>query len=259
MKNISLLSWNVNGIRAVDRKGALEWLRVAEYDIVALQEIKLSDVSQLTDKVKNVPGYHSFWHPCLERKAYSGVAVYTKKEPKSVKTDFGKNSLLSREGRVIEMDFGDFIFLNIYFPNGGSGPERLDFKMRFYAEFLNYIKALDKAGKNIIFCGDVNTAHKPIDLARPKANEEVSGFLPMERAWIDELVSAGFVDTFRLFHSEGERYTWWDQKSRARDRNVGWRIDYFFVNDQMKHKVVSADILPNYMGSDHCPVTLGIK
>ena len=163
------------------------------------------------------------------------------------------------EGRVIEADFGDFILLNVYFPNGKASPERLSYKMDFYCHFLARVDALRKDGCNVIICGDVNTAHRKIDLARPGPNSKVSGFLPVEREWIDELLSHGFADTFRMFNSEPENYSWWDYKSRARERNVGWRIDYFFVDTELSKRVSGAFILTDVMGSDHCPVGIDIE
>lgn len=259
---ITLISWNVNGIRAAERKGFVEWIEGEPADLVAVQETKISHPDQLSHKLKNPDGYFSYWHAATEKKGYSGVAVYTKREPLSVKTDFG-DSLLSKEGRVIELElaprpgetgFAGFTFLNVYFPNGGSGKPRLEYKMQFYAEFLQYIQALTAAGKNVVFCGDVNTAHKEIDLARPNENRKSSGFMPMECAWLDEVEQAGFVDTYRLQHPEQVQYSWWDQKTRARDRNIGWRIDYFWASQNLQSKVKDAFIWDEVMGSDHCPV-----
>ncbi|MEK7585498.1 MAG: exodeoxyribonuclease III [Patescibacteria group bacterium] len=257
MATKTFISWNVNGIRAVAKKGFLDWLTSKSYDLVALQETKIGDPKILDQSLHSPVGYTSFWHPAA-RSGYSGVAVYTKEEPKLVKINFGTNPL-SDEGRVLELDFGDFVFLNVYFPNGKSSAERLEYKLKFYDLFLAHLNKLTAAGRAVIFCGDVNTAHHEIDLARPKENAKVSGFLPAERAWIDKLEAAGFVDTFRQFSKEPNRYTWWDQKSRARDRNVGWRIDYFFVNANLQPRLVDAFILPDVLGSDHCPVGLTLK
>ncbi len=255
-KELILISWNVNGIRAAERKGFVDWLEKGVYDVVCVQETKVGDIALLSEDLLNADGYHSFWHCAQEKKGYSGVAVYTKQKPLAVKTHFGKN-ILSQEGRMIECDYGDFVLLNIYFPNGGASPERLAYKLDFYQHFLKYIKGLHKKRKNIIFCGDVNTAHNEIDLARPKENEKNSGFMPIERVWLDKFVEVGLYDTFRMFHTRGEAYTWWDMKTRARDRNVGWRIDYFWVDKEMQKKVTDAFILAEVMGSDHCPV--GVK
>ncbi len=177
----------------------------------------------------------------------------TKIAPESVSYGLGVEEF-DREGRVISADYGDFILFNVYFPNGKASKERLDFKLRFYDKFLEVVKDLKDKGKGVIICGDVNTAHKEIDLARPKENEKVSGFLPIEREWIDKLLASGFIDTFRMFVKEGGHYSWWDYKSRARERNVGWRIDYFFVSENLKERVKDAFILSEVYGSDHCPV-----
>lgn len=258
MSKINIVSWNVNGIRAVEKKKSLEWLRDSSYDILCFQETKVFDISILSDNLLNFDSYDAYWQCATEKKGYSGVVVYTKIKPNKVITNFGDN-LLSKEGRVIQLEFDDFILLNVYFPNGGSGEERLQYKMKFYDDFFRHIKKLDKAGKKIVFCGDVNTAHQEMDLARPKQNEKVSGFLPEERVWLDDLVTAKWHDTFRMYNNEGGNYTWWDMKTRARDRNVGWRIDYFFVNNSFKNNIEDAYILADVFGSDHCPLAITIK
>jgi len=258
-KDISLISWNVNGVRAAERKGFLDFLNQGGFDIVALQETKVSDHSVLSPDLLNPPGYNTYWHGSKEKKGYSGVSVITKILPIKVKDNFGPQSLLSKEGRVLELKYPNFTLLNIYFPNGKQGQSRLDFKLTFYKEFLSYLKKLSKTEKNIIFCGDVNTAHQELDLARPKENEKISGFLPAERLWLDKFTEAGFIDTFRHFHPDQIKYSWWDQKSRARERNVGWRIDYFFVSKNLLSKVKEIDILDDVFGSDHAPVSLTLK
>lgn len=255
----TFISWNVNGLRAVEKKGFLEWLARGQYDVVALQETKVSADTTLSAELLNPKGYQTFWDYASEKKGYSGVAVYTRRAPRKIWTTFPGHSLLGKEGRMVALDYGDFVFLNVYFPNGKSGPERLNYKMRFYREFLIYLQELRRAGRAVIFAGDVNTAHRESDLARPKENAAVSGFLPMERAWIDDVLTAGFLDTFRLFHSDGGHYSWWDQKSGARARNVGWRIDYFFVSNDLGDRVKEAFILKNVLGSDHAPVGLTLN
>jgi exodeoxyribonuclease-3 len=257
MEEKRLLSWNVNGIRAIKGKGFLEWLYRESPDILCLQETK-AQPDQLDADLKEPQGYHVYWaYP--ERKGYSGVAVYSREKPVNVSYDFG-GAGFDIEGRVIIAEYPGFTLFNIYFPNGKQGPERLNYKMTFYDRFLEFADALKKAGKKLVICGDVNTAHKEIDLARPKENSKVSGFLPEERAWIDKFVAHGYVDTFRQFHQESQQYTWWDMKSGARERNVGWRIDYFFISVNLLSSVHDAFILPEVMGSDHCPigVTLNI-
>lgn len=251
----TLISWNVNGLRAAGRKGFIDWMQRGQYPIVGVQETKVSHPDQLEESLRNPDGYTSYFHSATEKKGYSGVGIYTKIKPLTVKTFFGSN-ILSREGRVIEMEFRDFILLNIYFPNGGSGELRLQYKLEFYEAFLHYLKHLKKQSKPVIFCGDVNTAHQEIDLARPKENENTSGFMPSERVWIDQFIAAGFIDTFRFSNHDKVQYSWWDMKTRARERNVGWRIDYFFVDERLKHNIKDAFILDDVPGSDHAPVGL---
>jgi len=256
MKKLRLLSWNVNGIRAVHKKGFLDWFKKENPDILCLQETKASE-EQLVDELKNPPGYSSYFSSA-EKKGYSGVAVYTKQKPEKIEKGFGINKFDS-EGRVLIADYKKFVLLNVYYPNGKASPERLQYKLDFYDAFLEYAEGLRKKGKNLVICGDVNTAHKEIDLAHPKENETTSGFLPVEREWMDKFFSHGYVDTFRMFNNEPEQYTWWHVITRARERNVGWRIDYFFVNEEFRKNVKSASIMPEVMGSDHCPIGIEIS
>lgn len=220
-----------------------------------LQETKAHE-NQLDAAITEIDGYHVYF-VSGERKGYSGVALYTKQQPKRVTPGFGIDRF-DREGRVLIAEYDQFLLLNVYFPNGQASEERLRYKLDFYDAFLDYINSLREQGKHLIICGDVNTAHKAIDLARPKANETTSGFLPEERAWIDKLLRHGYLDTFRMFHQTPDHYTWWSFRSRARERNVGWRIDYFFVNEDLKDHLQSAFILPDVMGSDHCPIGIEI-
>ena len=254
-ESMRALSWNVNGIRAAHRKGFLEWLSEASPDILCLQETK-AHWDQLPAALKDIEGYHPFFSP-PERKGYSGVALYSKTEPQDVNFGFGVEKF-DREGRVLRADYDRFVLFNIYFPNGQSSAERLEYKMEFYATFLEEVEKLKGQGRSIVLCGDLNTAHKEIDLARPKANENTSGFLPQERAWMDEFIAHGYLDTFRMFNQQPEQYTYWDQMSRARARNVGWRIDYFFVDQGFAQEIKGAYIFPDVMGSDHCPVGIDI-
>jgi exodeoxyribonuclease-3 len=256
MKTIKLCSWNVNGIRAIHKKGFLEWFEEEKPDVLCLQETKANE-DQLPSKLKEINGYHSYF-TSAERKGYSGVALYTSLKPKKLDNGLGIKKFDS-EGRIQVADFEDFVLFNIYFPNGKMSEERLKYKMEFYDAFLDYANNLRDHGRNIIVCGDVNTAHKEIDLARPKENSNISGFLPIERAWIDKFLENGYVDTFRMFHSEYDQYTWWSYRTRARARNVGWRLDYFFVNEEFKKNVKASYILSDVMGSDHCPIGLEIK
>ncbi len=256
---MKLISWNINGIRAFSKKNILSgFINTYNPDILCFQETK-AHIDQLTDEIINIDNYKSYFSSGI-RKGYSGVAVYTKEEPISVLTGFGLNPIFDQEGRILIMEFKKFILFNIYFPNGASRKERLDFKMDFYQELLIYLDKIDHKNKSIIITGDINTAHTEIDLARPKENKNTSGFLSIEREWIDKLTSEyHFVDTFRKFNSEPNWYTWWDTKTRARDRNIGWRIDYFFVNQSLQNNVKDAKILSEVMGSDHCPVLLELK
>ena len=251
MKTTKLLSWNMNGIRAVHRKGNFEDIFNEQPDILCIQETK-ARAEQLGDEILKVANYHAYFE-AGERKGYSGVAIYTKEQPREIKTGFGIEKF-DREGRIQIADYEDFVLFNIYFPNGKGSKERLQYKMDFYDAFLKYADQLKDQGRKIVVTGDVNTAHKEIDLARPKENEKVSGFLPEERAWIDQFLSHGYIDTFRMFNQEPGQYTWWDMKSRARERNVGWRIDYFYVSENLKDNVKAAYILPHILGSDHCPI-----
>jgi exodeoxyribonuclease-3 len=254
--SIKLLSWNVNGIRAAYKKGILEWFKKTNPDILCLQETK-AHPDQLVDELKNVKGYESYFSSA-EKKGYSGVVTYTKAKSLNIKQGIGIEKFDS-EGRFIITEFKEFILFNIYFPNGKASKERLQYKMDFYDAFLKYCKKMLKQGKKIVVCGDVNTAHEEIDLARPKENSQTSGFLPEEREWIDKFLAAGFIDTFRMFNKEPENYTWWDMITRARERNVGWRIDYFYASENLRDNIKSASILPEVMGSDHCPIELELK
>ena len=255
MTRLRILSWNINGIRAAQKKGFFDWFANESPEIMCLQETKIS-TDQLTDSLKEVEGYETYFAHA-ERKGYSGVAVYTKSSPVQVTSSFDVDAL-SGEGRVLAVGYEDFVLFNVYFPNGKSSAERLQYKLDFYDAFLDFVEGIRLQGKGIVICGDVNTAHQEIDLARPKANENVSGFLPEERAWIDKLLSRGYVDTFRVFNQEPGQYTYWDQMTRARDRNVGWRIDYFFVDQAFASRVKAGFILADVMGSDHCPVGIEI-
>lgn len=255
---MKLVSWNVNGLRAAAKKGFLDWLYESGADVVGLQETKAEAV-QLPEEVRNPRGYHAYFTHSKGRKGYSGVGLYSKTKPDKVEFGIGIPKF-DDEGRIIIGHYGDLVLLNVYFPNGGGGPERLKYKLEFYDAFLKHIEHLRKLGKKVVFCGDINTAHEEIDLARPKENEKNTGFLPEERAWIDELTYHGYIDTFRHFSPDKVgAYSYWDMKTAARDRNVGWRIDYFFVAPEILPKLKSAGISPNVYGSDHCPVWIELK
>ena len=256
MSTPKILSWHVNGIRAVHKKNFMDWFNNEKPDILSIQETK-AQIEQIPEEIANAAGYELY--VCsAKKKGYSGVAILTNKKP--IKTNYGIGiEKFDSEGRILEWEFEGFHLFNVYFPNGKQSEERLQYKMDFYDAFLDYANSLRACGKKLIICGDVNTAHKEIDLARPKENEKRSGFLPQERAWIDKLISHGFVDTFRLFKKESGHYSWWDMRTRARNRDVGWRIDYFFVTKDLTDKVKSAFILKDVLGSDHCPVGIEVS
>lgn len=253
---MKLISWNVNGVRAAVKKGFLDWIAEENPDILSIQETK-AHVVQLTSDIVHPQGYMGVWSEA-EKKGYSGTASFFKEKPLFTQSNF-EEAWLDEEGRVVLSEHENFYLFNVYFPNGGRSKERLVYKLDFYDRFLNYIESYRKKGKGIIVCGDVNTAHHEIDLARPKENEKVSGFMPVEREWLDRLVKHGYHDTFRLFEEKGEHYTWWDMKTRARDRNVGWRIDYFWVSDELRERVKGAGIMSDVLGSDHAPVWIDLQ
>ena len=251
-----IISWNVNGYRAILGKGFVDWLAGCEADAVLLQETKV-EPGQLSPAELNPAGYTGLWNWSKGKKGYSGTACFLKTPP--LAHSFGLTDPRFRgEGRVIHMEYPDFHLFNIYFPNGQMGEERLDYKLGFYDAFLAQAQTLRRA-KPVVVGGDFNTAHTEIDLKNPKANAKTSGFLPIERAWIDTFVSHGFVDTFRLFEPGPNHYSWWSYRFHARPKNVGWRIDYFFVSEELKPRVKSAWIESAVEGSDHCPVGVEIS
>jgi len=254
---MQLYAWNVNGIRAAQKKGFLDWLYATQPDILGIQETK-AHPDQLDDALLKPEGYHTYWASAT-RKGYSGVALYTKKEPLSVQIGLGKSEY-DDEGRTIVADYGDFVFITAYFPNGGRDHSRVPYKMIYKADFLTYCNGLCNQGRPVIFCGDVNTAHQPIDLARPKQNEKTTGFLLEERAWIDDIVGQGYIDTYRLLNPDKVgAYSWWSNRSGARENNIGWRIDYFFVSKDLRDRIVGAEIHADVLGSDHCPISLTLR
>lgn len=251
---MKIVSWNTNGLRATAKQGFFLPL-FKEADILCLQETK-AEPEQLTEETRNVPGYFSYFSHSKVKKGYSGVAIYSKEKPREVFYGMGIKKF-DDEGRMVGAKYQDFTLLNVYFPNGGQGPERLKYKLLFYDAFLKFILKLRKNGEHVIFCGDVNTAHEAIDLARPKENVENTGFLPIERAWLDKVVKNKFIDVWRnLYPDKKDTYTYWDQKTRARDRNVGWRIDYFFIDSTILPKIKDTGMMTDYYGSDHCPIWL---
>ena len=250
---MKLLSWNVNGIRAAVKKGFLEYLEDQNPEIICIQETK-AHKEQLTSEILEDHGYFTYWHSG-QKKGYSGVATFCKEEPLYIQEGIGIKKY-DDEGRVLITEHNKFLLYNIYFPNGQKNEERLKYKLDFYDDLLPIINDQVESGNNVIVTGDWNTAHRPIDLARPNENKNTSGFMPIEREKVDEYILNGWVDTFRLFHEEGGRYSWWTYRFGARDRNIGWRIDYFFVNEGMVEICTEADIHQNIFGSDHCPVSL---
>ena len=254
---MKIISWNTNGLRATAKQGNfIPLFSFNNPDVVCLQETKC-EPEQLDEATRNLKGYHSYFSYSKLKKGYSGVAIYTKEKPREV--FYGMNiKEFDDEGRIVGVKLKNYTIITGYFPNGGAGPHRLKYKLEFYDAFLKLIIKLRKKGENIIFCGDVNTAHNAIDLARPKANEENTGFLPIERAWIDKVIKNDFIDTYRKFYPEKVgAYTYWDQKTRSRERNTGWRLDYFFADANIKIK--NTEILSDYKGSDHCPIIIEVK
>lgn len=259
-KSYKFISWNVNGIRAVDKKEALKWVDEHSIDILGFQEIKATQ-EQIPETIFDKEFSHL--HVSTSAiKGRSGVALYS-----DITLEYQDNCLsvdILDEGRINEVHFTlndkEIAYFNVYFPNGQSKEERLQYKMEFYDRFLDHCEGLKKQGKSIIICGDVNTAHTEIDLARPKANEKTSGFLPMERDWISKLLDSGYIDTFRHIHGEApDHYSWWSYRANARANNVGWRIDYFYVSEDLKNHIKDASIMSDIFGSDHCPISLEIE
>jgi exodeoxyribonuclease-3 len=251
-----IISWNVNGIRAVEKRGFLDWVEKESPDVLCLNETK-AEPGQLSPKLVNPQGYRSAWASAKKR-GYSGVAIYSKIEPQDVR--FMEKAEFDDEGRTLVADFKDFTLIAAYFPNSQDAGARLGYKLAFCDAMLRLCNALVKKGRHILLCGDYNIAHTPIDLARPKANEGNAGYLPEERAWMDTFTQAGYVDTFRHFHpGETGHYTWWSYWGTARERNVGWRIDYHCVDSAFLPRVKSSVIMPDVEGSDHCPVEIVLE
>ena len=250
---MKIISWNINGIRASVKKGFIDWVGAAKADVICLQETK-ADVDKIPNEVKELEGYHTFWHSCILKSGYSGVGVISRLQPVNVNEKIGVEEF-DVEGRILEIDYGSFTLYNVYFPNGSSDHKRVPYKLRFYDTLFKRCADQRKAGKKIVVTGDFNIAHKEIDLARPKENQKTTGFLPEERVKLDELAADGWLDSFREYHpDEAGQYSYWDQITRARDRNVGWRIDYHWITSDLRPALKNSFISQDVMGSDHCPV-----
>lgn len=252
-----ITTWNVNGLRALLRKGAWDWVKAFDPDVVCLQEIKARPDQLTEDQLANFEPYTAVWNPA-ERPGYSGVLTLVKNVVHDTSLGLGEERF-DVEGRVIQTHFEDFTLFNIYFPNGGRDHKRVPYKLDFYAKLLDLCDEMHAQGKKIVICGDVNTAHQEIDLKNPKSNQKTTGFLPEEREWITKYLEHGFVDVFRQLYPEKEQYTWWTYISNARARNVGWRLDYFMVSEGLVGQVEDVETHDDIMGSDHCPVTLVLK
>jgi exodeoxyribonuclease-3 len=250
-----IITYNVNGIRSAMGKGWVEWLKAVNADVVCLQEIKATP-DQIDVKPFEDLGYYTHWHPA-EKKGYSGVAIFSRMKPKNVEVGCGMPKY-DHEGRILRCDFDDFSVMSAYFPSGSSGEDRQAFKMEFLEDFLPYSEKIRKTCPNLIISGDYNICHKAIDIHNPVSNKNSSGFLPEEREWVDRFVASGFVDTFRVFNQEPHQYTWWSFRANARNKNLGWRIDYHMATQAMKDRLLSSRILPEAKHSDHCPVLLEI-
>jgi len=252
---MNIYSWNVNGIRAIQKKGFIDWLEIEDIDILCIQETK-AQKDQLDEKLVNIKGYKSYFFSA-EKKGYSGVAVYTKIAPKKI-TQIGIEEFDS-EGRYIEVEYDNFNIINCYFPNSQKEGKRLDYKLRFNKAIQDRCDELVKQGKNVILCGDMNVAHTEIDLTNPKSNEKNPGYLPEERNWMSEILGNGYIDTYRYFYPNEVKYSWWSYRFNSREKNIGWRLDYHIINKSFLPNVEGVEIRNDIMGSDHCPVVLKLK
>lgn len=250
---MKLISWNVNGIRACVQKGFLDFFKEADADIFCIQESKMQEGQLELD----LEGYYQYWN-YAEKKGYSGTAIFTKKKPLSVMYGIGVEEH-DHEGRVITLEYEDFYLVTVYTPNSQDELKRLDYRMQWETDFLAFLKRLEEK-RPVIFCGDLNVAHREIDLKNPKTNRKNAGFTDEERGKFDDILKAGFIDTFRYFYPDKENiYSWWSYRFSARVKNAGWRIDYFCVSESLKERLKDAKILTDILGSDHCPVQLDLK
>jgi len=252
---MKIISWNVAGIRACFKKGLIDFMKKENADVYCFQEVK-SQLNQIPEKLNKIEGYEAF-HSFAEKKGYSGVSVYTKIKPVNVIYGIGNNPFDS-EGRVLTLEFKNFFLVNVYFPHSNRGLKRLDFKLRFNNHFLKFCKELQKT-KPMVIASDFNVAHKEIDLRNPKQNEKNAGFTKEERDWFDSFLKEDFIDTFREFNKEGENYTWWTYRNNARQRNIGWRIDYFIISKRLREVLNKSEILKDVFGSDHAPILIEIE
>jgi len=252
---MNIVSWNLNGIRACSRHGLSQWIQDNNFDVFCFQEVRALE-EQIPDDVRQLSDFHMHWFPA-EKKGYSGVGILTRKKPIQVFRGLGKKEF-DAEGRVIGVELDDLFIFSIYFPNSQSAGKRIDYKINFCKELHKFLNKLSKKyGKAIVVNGDFNIAHEEIDLARPDDNHKSAGFLPEERAWMGSFLEAGWIDTFRFLNPElKDRYSWWSARTRARDRNIGWRIDYHCIEKKWIDHIVHAEIHDDVLGSDHCPVSL---
>ncbi|MEA5008407.1 exodeoxyribonuclease III [Clostridium tyrobutyricum] len=250
---MKIYSWNVNGLRAISKKNFFQWIDDENPDILCIQETKLQE-NNLDEKLKCIDGYYSYFS-FAKKKGYSGTAIYTKLKPLSVKHGIGIQKF-DTEGRILILEFKNFTILNIYFPNGQMNDNRLQYKLDFYDAILDYCNKLVNINKKLIICGDYNTAHTEMDIKNAKSNSRNSGFLPIERKWLDKLIQNGYTDTYRYINPDKIEYSWWSYRFKARERNAGWRIDYHFVSNNLIDQIKDAKILTDIKGSDHCPIMI---
>ena len=250
---MKIVTYNVNGIRAAMSKGLIDWISQVSPDVLCVQEIKANPDQVGVFEFEEL-GYHHYWYPA-QKKGYSGVAIFTKQKPKHIEYGCGIKEY-DDEGRILRIDFEEFSVMSVYHPSGSSGDLRQAFKMEWLEAFLNYINQLKATYPKLVICGDFNICHKAIDIHNPKSNANTSGFLPEEREWMEQFINSGFVDSFRHFNQEPHQYSWWSYRAGSRAKNLGWRIDYNFVTDNLKNRISRSVILPSAIHSDHCPVLL---
>ena len=250
---MKIITYNLNGIRAAMSKGLIDWISQVSPDVLCVQEIKANPDQVGVFEFEEL-GYHHYWYPA-QKKGYSGVAIFTKQKPKHIEYGCGIKEY-DDEGRILRIDFEEFSVMSVYHPSGSSGDLRQAFKMEWLGAFLNYINQLKATYPKLVICGDFNICHKAIDIHNPKSNANTSGFLPEEREWMEQFINSGFVDSFRYFNQAPHQYSWWSYRAGSRAKNLGWRIDYNFVTDNLKNRISRSVILPSAIHSDHCPVLL---